>query len=100
MAPLGKIHKKKYALHFHYHADDTKLYLSMKTDETHQSANIQSCLKEIKNWMCHNFSMLSFDKNEVPYWPEYKTTMIIRQPTLFQDSSLKKDFFNFSSAAG
>ena len=38
------------------------------------------------------FTAKSMEK--VPYWPEYKMTPIIRQPPLFQDSSLKKDFLN------
>ena len=48
MATLGKI-TRKHVVHFHCYAYNTRLYLSMKPDETHQLANLQSCLKEIKN---------------------------------------------------
>ena len=37
----------------------------IKPDETHQVANLQSCLKEIKIWMFHNFLMLNSGKTEV-----------------------------------
>ena len=55
---LGKIIRKS-SRHFNCYADDTQLYLSIKLDETHQLANLQTCLKEIKNCMSHNFLMLS-----------------------------------------
>ena len=49
---------------FHWYSDDTHLYLLMKSDETHQLANLQSCLKDIKNWISHNFLMLNSGKTE------------------------------------
>ena len=37
----------------------------MKQDETRQSANAQTCLKDIKNWRPHNYLLLNCDKTEV-----------------------------------
>ena len=44
---------------FYCYKDDTHLYLSMKPDETHQLDDIQSCLKDITNWMSNKFLMLN-----------------------------------------
>ena len=37
----------------------------MKPNKTHQLANLQTCFKDVKNWMSHNFLMLNSDKTEV-----------------------------------
>ena len=47
MAPSGKI-IRKHTVHFQCYADDTQLYLSMKTDETYLLANLQTYFKVIK----------------------------------------------------
>ena len=44
--PLSNI--RKHAINFHCYADDTKLYLSLKTNETNRLAKFQDCLKDIK----------------------------------------------------
>ena len=64
MLALGNITIKQ-SKHFHCYADDTQLYSSMKPDETHQLADLQSCFKDIKNWMSHNFLLFNSDKTEV-----------------------------------
>ena len=37
----------------------------MKPDENHQLANLQTCLKDIKNWFSHNLLLLKSDKTQV-----------------------------------
>ena len=50
----------------HCYADDKQLYSSMRPGETHQLANLQLYLKDIKMSlkMSHNFLMLNSDKTE------------------------------------
>ena len=51
-------------MHFLCYADDTKLHLSIKPDETYQVAHLHT-FKDITNQMSHNFTMLNSDKTEV-----------------------------------
>lgn len=64
MLPLGNI-IKKHNLNFHSYADDTQLYLSMKSGDSNQVVRLQECLTDIKTWMTHNFLLLNSDKTEV-----------------------------------
>ena len=54
MLPLGNI-IRNHLINFHCYADDTQLYLSIKPDETNHLTKLQACIKDIKNWMTHNF---------------------------------------------
>uniref|UniRef100_A0A8D3B260 Reverse transcriptase domain-containing protein n=1 Tax=Scophthalmus maximus TaxID=52904 RepID=A0A8D3B260_SCOMX len=64
MLPLGNIIRKRH-INFHFYADDTQLYLSIKPDETNQVDKLQDCLKDIKAWMTCNFLLLNSEKTEV-----------------------------------
>lgn len=58
MFPLGTI-IWQHQINSLYHADDTQLYLSMKSEET------QAGLEDVKSWMTSNFLLLNSDKTEV-----------------------------------
>ena len=64
MLPLGNI-IRRHNINFHCYADDTQLYLSIKTNEFDQLIKLETCLKDIKSWMLHNFLMLNSNKTEV-----------------------------------
>ncbi|KAM7366739.1 hypothetical protein PAMP_014689 [Pampus punctatissimus] len=64
MLPLGNI-IRNHLINFHCYADDTQLYLSIKPDVTNHLTKLQTCIKDIKYWMTHNFLMLNSDKTEV-----------------------------------
>lgn len=67
MLPLGNI-IKKFNISFHLYADDSKLYIPLKTGNSMQPLlDRQSKFrqKEIKNWMANNFLQLNDNKTEV-----------------------------------
>uniref|UniRef100_A0A3B1JNM0 Reverse transcriptase domain-containing protein n=1 Tax=Astyanax mexicanus TaxID=7994 RepID=A0A3B1JNM0_ASTMX len=64
MLPLGKI-IRRHGINFHCYADDTQLYISAKPNEELCINQITDCIKDIKNWMTHNFLLLNSDKTEV-----------------------------------
>ena len=53
MLPLGQI-IRKHGINFHCYADDTQLYLSVKSDEVTQLSKIDACLLDIKNFLLLN----------------------------------------------
>ncbi|KAF7704817.1 hypothetical protein HF521_021889, partial [Silurus meridionalis] len=50
---------------FHCYADDTQLYISSKPSDIAQLTRITECVKEIRDWMTHNFLLLNSDKMEI-----------------------------------
>lgn len=64
MLPLGQI-IRKHGLGFRFYADDSQIYISMKTNITGISETLTDCLQEIKIWMYHNFLKLNGTKSEV-----------------------------------
>uniref|UniRef100_A0A3P8PIB2 Pyrin domain-containing protein n=1 Tax=Astatotilapia calliptera TaxID=8154 RepID=A0A3P8PIB2_ASTCA len=79
MLPFGSI-IRKHSIHLHCYADDTQLYLSMKSDNTHQLVKLQECLKDIKTWMAANFLLLNSDQTEViVLGPENLRNMVSKQ---------------------
>uniref|UniRef100_A0AAZ1X7D6 RNA binding protein fox-1 homolog 1 n=1 Tax=Oreochromis aureus TaxID=47969 RepID=A0AAZ1X7D6_OREAU len=79
MLPLGSI-IRRHSINFHCYADDTQLYLSMKTGNTHQLVKLQECLKDIKTWMAANFLLLNSDQTEViVLGPENLRNMVSKQ---------------------
>ena len=63
MLPLGSIIQRHGKL-FHCYADDTQLYLPIKTD-SYPLARLQACLKDIKARITSHFLLLNSDKTEV-----------------------------------
>ena len=64
MLPLGNI-IRKHGISFHCYADDTQLYISSRPDENAKLSKLTECVKDIKDWMTHNFLLLNPDKTEV-----------------------------------
>ena len=64
MLPLGKI-MQKYNISLHCYADDTQLYLPLKTNDQSNIKNLMNCLEEIKGWMAQNYLQLNESKSEV-----------------------------------
>ena len=56
MLPLGNI-IRKYNLSFHFFADDSQLYLPLRSRDCLQT--LLECLKEINDWMGDNFLQLN-----------------------------------------
>ena len=50
MLPLGNSTRKRISI-FHYCADDTQSPLSIKADNSNQSAKLQACINDINTWM-------------------------------------------------
>ncbi len=63
MLPLGQI-MCSYDIEFHCYADDTQLYVPVKSG-TIDTSHIMSCLIDIKNWMSKNVLQLNDSKSEV-----------------------------------
>ncbi len=64
MLPLGNI-IRKHGVSFHCYADDTQLYISSRSGETHQIEKLMECIVDIKNWMTNNFLLLNSENTEV-----------------------------------
>ena len=57
--PLGNI-IRKHSINFHWYADDTQLYLSMRPNKTSQLVRLLAFLEDLKVWMtCNFFTLLS-----------------------------------------
>ena len=63
-APLGDL-IRSHGISYHFYADDTQLYVSFKPDDaTHAISILEACVKDIREWMAHNFLKLNDDKTE------------------------------------
>ncbi len=62
MLPLGNI-IRKYKISFHFYADDSQLYVPLKS--RHSLQHLMDCLKDIQIWMANNFLQLNNEKTEV-----------------------------------
>ena len=62
MLPLGNI-IRKHNIAFHFYADDSQLYLPLKSADSLQT--LLDCLEEVKVWMGSNFLQINNDKTEV-----------------------------------
>ena len=69
-APLADI-LRFHEIQFHFHADDTQLYISFSTNNdmelTNSIAKIGKCLSDINKWMSINRLNLNKDKTELLY---------------------------------
>ncbi len=59
MLPLGYI-IRKYKISFNFYADDSQLYVPLKSRHSLQS--LMDCLKDIKSWMVNTFLQLNNEK--------------------------------------
>ena len=64
MLPLGEI-IRNHNISFHFYADDTQLYLSVKPNELNKLAVLHECLNDVQSWLSQNFLQLNPDKTEV-----------------------------------
>uniref|UniRef100_A0A8C8DH59 Reverse transcriptase domain-containing protein n=1 Tax=Oryzias sinensis TaxID=183150 RepID=A0A8C8DH59_9TELE len=64
MLPLGNI-ISKHSINFHCYADDTQLYLSIKSEENDHIEKLNACIRDIKTWMTINYIFLNPEKTEV-----------------------------------
>ncbi len=64
MLLLGNI-IRKHGVSFHFYADDTQFYISLRPSETHQIEKLMECIVDIKNWLTNNFLQLNSEKTEV-----------------------------------
>ncbi|XP_061902364.1 uncharacterized protein LOC133649723 [Entelurus aequoreus] len=64
MLPLSQvIHRHK--ISFHCYADDTQIYLPLKTDDPSGLDLLKDCLRDIKEWMSQSFLQLNDTKSEI-----------------------------------
>ena len=63
MLPLGNI-IRNHAISFHCYADDTQLYIPLKSGSGNIS-HLLACLTDIKHWMTQNFLQLNKSKSEI-----------------------------------
>lgn len=63
MLPLGHI-IRRHGISFHWYADDTQLYQSVKPNESCELATLRDCQADVKDWMYKNVFQLNVDKTE------------------------------------
>ena len=64
LLPLGHV-IRKHNIQFHFYADDTQLYLPLKTSDPNCLSSLKACLTDIQLWMSQNFLQLNSDKSEI-----------------------------------
>jgi len=62
MSPFGDI-IRQHNVSFHFHADDSQLYLPLKAGDSIQP--LLDCLGNIKKWLTLNFLQINEDKTEI-----------------------------------
>ena len=64
MLPLGEV-IKRHGISFHFYADDSQLYLPIKSNDLHMLSALHECLNDIKSWMALHFLQLNYQKTEI-----------------------------------
>ena len=63
--PLGHI-IRRHNLNYHFYADDSQLYLSIKPNDIHDLVfSLEKCILEVKDWMSTNKLKLNDEKTEI-----------------------------------
>ena len=86
MLPLGDI-IRRYDISFHFYADDTQLYLPLKSDNS--IPPLLDCLQDIKCWMNNNFLQLNDNKTEVIIFGPSKARPLIEEKLAHLSSFVK-----------
>ena len=86
MLELGYI-IRKHKLCFHCYADDSQIYVPIKSPTAGSLDGLRACLMDINSWMSQNFLQLNSDKTEI---------LLFGPPNL--TSILKDDLGSLSSA--
>ena len=68
----------KHNLHFHCYADDTQLYVPIKSPTPGSLDSLKACLTDINSWMSKNFLQLNTDKTEIILFGPQKSTQILK----------------------
>ena len=56
---------QRHTVSFHFHADDTKIYLPLRPNNQRSLAAVLDCLKDVNRWMAHNFLQLNNSKSKI-----------------------------------
>ena len=64
MLPLSQI-IRRHNISYHFYADDTQIYLPLRTDHPSGLDDLKDCLRDIKDWMSQNHLMLNDTKSEI-----------------------------------
>ena len=63
--PLGHI-IRRHNLNYHFYADDSQLYLSIKPNDIHDLVfSLEKCILKVKDWMSTNKLKLNDEKTEI-----------------------------------
>ncbi len=79
---------------YHFYANDTQLYLSIRPDDPTVSARISGCLADISAWMKEHHLQLNLAKTELLLFPATPTlqhdfTIQLRSSTITSSSSVR-----------
>ena len=61
----------KYNLNYHVYADDTQLYITLKSSQEPADScitTLEKCIQEIRSWMRQNFLKLNDEKTVSSIW--------------------------------